>query len=82
MKREIERAAFSQPAPKAGMWSVTTAKLPNELVVVAVSNVKHTAIDQMNPAEVQQLTQMYQKFRGEQLLDDYSRYLKNHAKIK
>lgn len=82
LKREIERAAFSQPAPKAGMWSVTTAKLPNELVVVAVSNVKHTAIDQMNPAEVQQLTQMYQKFRGEQLLDDYSRYLKNHAKIK
>lgn len=82
LKREIERAAFSQPAPKAGMWSVTTAKLPNELVVVAVSNVKHTAIDQMNPVEVQQLTQMYQKFRGEQLLDDYSRYLKNHAKIK
>lgn len=82
LKREIERAAFSQPAPKAGMWSVTTAKLPNELVVVAVSDVKHTAIDQMNPAEVQQLTQMYQKFRGEQLLDDYSRYLKNHAKIK
>ena len=82
LKREIERAAFSQPAPKAGMWSVTTARLPNELVVVAVSNVKHTAIDQMNPAEVQQLTQMYQKFRGEQLLDDYSRYLKNHAKIK
>ncbi|AYO54480.1 SurA N-terminal domain-containing protein [Acinetobacter wuhouensis] len=82
LKREIERAAFSQPAPKAGMWSVTTAKLPNELVVVAVSDVKQTAIDQMNPAEVQQLTQMYQKFRGEQLLDDYSRYLKNHAKIK
>ncbi len=82
LKREIERAAFSQPTPKVGMWSVTTAKLPNELVVVAVSDVKHIEIDQMNPAEVQQLTQMYQKFRGEQMLDDYSHYLKNHAKIK
>ena len=82
LKREIERAAFSQSEPKAGMWSVTTAKLPDELVVVAVSSVKRTALEQMNPAEVQQLTQMYQKFRGEQLLDDYSRYLKSHAKIK
>jgi peptidyl-prolyl cis-trans isomerase D len=64
------------------MWSVSTAKLPNELVVVAVSNVKKVDIAQMNPTEVQQLTQMYQKFRGEQLLDDYSRYLKSQAKIK
>ncbi|MFW2076704.1 SurA N-terminal domain-containing protein [Acinetobacter sp. ULE_I010] len=82
LKREIERAAFSQAAPKAGMWSVTTAKLPNELVVVAVSNVKTTPIDQMNPAQTEQLTQMYQKFRGEQLLDDYTHYLKSQAKIK
>jgi peptidyl-prolyl cis-trans isomerase D len=44
--------------------------------------VKKVDIAQMNPAEVQQLTQMYQKFRGEQLLDDYSRYLKSQAKIK
>lgn len=82
LKRQIERAAFSQPTPKAGMWSVTTAKLPDELVVVAVSNVKQTPIDALSPAEVQQLTQMYQKFRGDQMLDDYSRYLKTHAKIK
>ena len=73
---------FRSPVPKAGMWSVTTAKLPDELVVVAVANVKKVDIAQMNPAEVQQLTQMYQKFRGEQLLDDYSRYLKSQAKIK
>ncbi|MNC66870.1 hypothetical protein D3C75_1173190 [compost metagenome] len=64
------------------MWSVSTAKLPNELVVVAVANVKKVDTAQMDPAEVQQLTQMYQKFRGEQLLDDYSRYLKAQAKIK
>jgi peptidyl-prolyl cis-trans isomerase D len=82
LKREIERVAFSQPVPKAGMWSVSTAKLPNELVVVAVANVKKVDTAQMDPAEVQQLTQMYQKFRGEQLLDDYSRYLKAQAKIK
>jgi len=82
LKREIERVAFSQPVPKAGMWSVSTAKLPNELVVVAVANVKKVDTAQMDPAEIQQLTQMYQKFRGEQLLDDYSRYLKSQAKIK
>ncbi|MEG0483471.1 MAG: peptidylprolyl isomerase, partial [Acinetobacter sp.] len=82
LKRPIERAAFSQSTPKAGMWSVTTAKLPDELVVVAVSNVTKTPIDELSPAEVQQLTQMYQKFRGEQILDDYSRYLKSHAKLK
>jgi len=82
LKREIERVAFSQPAPKEGMWSVATAKLPNELVVVAVSNVRKTPVEQISAAEIQQLTQMYQNFRGEQLLDDYSRYLKSHAKIK
>ena len=82
LKREIERAAFSQTAPKAGMWSVTTAQLPNELVVVAVADVKKTTIDQMNPEEILQLTKMYQKFRGEQMLDDYTHYLKASAKIK
>ena len=39
LKREIQRAAFSLVAPKEGFWSVTTANLPNELVVVAVTNV-------------------------------------------
>src|SRR5690606_34838852 len=40
LKRDVQRAAFSVKVPKAGFWSVTTASLPIELVVVAVSEVK------------------------------------------
>lgn len=82
LKREIERAAFSVPAPKAGMWSVTTASLPDEMVVVGVAEVKKTSVDSLDPAQAQELTQLYQRMRGQQLLDDYTQYLKANAKIK
>ena len=55
LKREIERAAFSVPAPKQGMWSVTTASLPNELVVVAVSNVNDTTSNALTPEQLKEL---------------------------
>src|SRR5690606_12758551 len=45
LKRDVQRAAFSVTPPKAGHWSVTTAHMPNELVVVAVSEVKKNPID-------------------------------------
>lgn len=82
LKREIERAAFSLTAPKAGMWSVATAKLPDELVVVGVSDINSKAADALNPEQLQELGNLYQRFRGQQELDDYTQYLKSHAKIK
>ena len=82
LKREIERAAFSVTAPKAGYWSVTTAALPNELVVVAVSNVNKSAAAALAPEQAQELRKLYQQLRGQQELDDYTQYLKSHAKIK
>ncbi len=82
LKREIERTAFSLSTPKAGMWSVSTAALPNELVVVAVSNVNKTAANRLAPEQLQELSKLYQQLRGQQELDDYTQYLKSHAKIK
>ncbi|MFK4050261.1 SurA N-terminal domain-containing protein [Acinetobacter venetianus] len=83
LKREIERAAFSIPAPtKEGMWSATTAKLPNELVIVAVSNVNANVASELPQEQLTELTKLYQQFRGQQILDDYTEYLKSHAKIK
>jgi peptidyl-prolyl cis-trans isomerase D len=82
LKREIERAAFSVPAPKAGMWSVTTASLPNELVVVAVSNVNKTTSSALTDEQLNELSKLYQQLRGQQELDDYTQYLKLKAKIK
>ena len=82
LKREIERVAFSLPTPKAGMWSVTTATLADEMVVIAVADVTKSSAESLNPQEAQQLTQLYQQLRGQQELDDYTEYLKSHAKIK
>ena len=81
LKRDVERAAFSVMPPKEGQWSVTTATLPNELIVVGVSNVQKNA--EALPAEaLTELSSLYQKLRAEQELDDYTRYLKSKAKIK
>ncbi|PIL59703.1 peptidylprolyl isomerase, partial [Acinetobacter baumannii] len=32
--------------------------------------------------QLQQLKQLYRQSRGQQILEDYSEYLKSHAKIK
>ncbi|RKG35455.1 peptidylprolyl isomerase [Acinetobacter guerrae] len=82
LKREIERAAFSVTTPKDGFWSVTTAKLPDELVVVGVSNVNSTTANALTPEQLTELSKLYQQFRGQQELDDYTQYLKSKAKIK
>jgi hypothetical protein len=82
LKREVERAAFSVAAPKAGMWSVTTAALPNELVLVAVANVNKTTSNALTPEQLQELSKLYQQLRGQQELEDYTQYLKSKAKIK
>ncbi|ENX16034.1 hypothetical protein F895_01623 [Acinetobacter sp. CIP 64.2] len=83
LKRAIERAAFSIPAPaKEGLWSATTAKLPNELVIVAVSNVNNSVASTLPAEQLQELNKLYQQFRGQQVLEDYTEYLKSQAKIK
>ena len=82
LKREIERAAFSVPTPKEGMWSVTTAALPNEMVVVAVASVENESVDNFSAEKNQDLIRLYQNYRGNQLLGDYTNYLKSQAKIK
>ena len=82
LKRAVERAAFSVPTPKAGMWSVTTTALPNELVIVAVSQVKNKPIEQLQPEQIKQLKQLYTQLRGQQEFEAYTGYLKQHAKIK
>ncbi len=64
------------------MWSVAATKLPDEMVVVAVSDVNSKAVDALNPEQLQELNKLYQRFRGQQELDDYTQYLKSHAKIK
>ena len=82
LKRDVQRAAFSLPTPKAGHWSVTTAKMPNELVVVAVSEVKKNPVDVLSAEQRSELVKLYQQLRGQQEFDDYTRYLKSQAKIK
>ena len=67
--------------PKQGMWSVTTAALPNELVVVAVSNVNRTTSNALTPEQLQELAKLYQQLRAQQELDDYTQYLKAKADI-
>ncbi|WP_180094532.1 MULTISPECIES: SurA N-terminal domain-containing protein [unclassified Acinetobacter] len=82
LKREIQRAAFSVKAPKAGHWSVTTTNLPNELVVVAVTAVNKQSDSALTGEQLDELKKLYQQLRGQQEFDDYTRYLKDHAKIK
>ena len=82
LKREIERAAFAAPTPKAGMWSLTTAALPDEMVIVAVASVKKPDLATLSAEQTQQLQSLYQGYRGTELLKDYVDYLKSEAKIK
>ena len=79
---EVEKVAFSLPTPKAGMWSVSTASLPNELIVVAVSDVNHNLAKDLKTEDLNGLKQAYGQLRGQQELDAYTQYLKSHAKIK
>ena len=82
LKPEIQHAAFSAKAPKEGYWSIATTNLPNELVVVAVTHVKKQSEDALTGEQLTELTKLYQQLRGQQEFDDYTRYLKDHAKIK
>ena len=64
------------------MWSVTTAALPDEMVIVAVANIQKPDPSSLSAEEKQQLIKLYQGYRGTQLLKDYTEYLKSVAKIK
>lgn len=82
IRPEIERAAFSLAAPAEGKWSVTTAALGDEMIIVAVAKVEKAAADSLTAEQQLQLAKMYQRQRGEQLYGDYTEYLKSKAKIK
>ena len=82
LKPTISNVAFTLPAPKTGMWSVGTATLPDEMVVVAVANVIRTGSKTLSAEQLQQLKNWYQQSRNEQELADYVEYLKSKAKIK
>lgn len=82
LKPSIANVAFTLPVPKAGMWSVGTASLPDEMVVVGVSNVTRTGTKSLSTEQLQQLKNWYQQSRNEQELADYVEYLKSKAKIK
>lgn len=82
LKPEIANIAFTLPTPKAGMWSVGTAALPDEMVVVGVSNVIRSGVKSLSAEQQQQLKNWYQQSRNEQELADYIEYLKSKAKIK
>lgn len=82
LRKDIADVAFTQPVPKEGMWSVGTADLSDELVIVAVSKVDRNAFSRLTPEQVQKATTSYQQLRGEQELADYIDYLKFIAKIK
>lgn len=82
LKRDVQRAAFSLPTPKAGFWSASATNMNNELVVVAVSNVNKAPANNLTEEQRAELMKLYQQLRGQQEFDDYTRYLKVHAKIK
>ncbi|MEB3766479.1 SurA N-terminal domain-containing protein [Acinetobacter sp. MD2] len=82
LKANIANIAFTLPTPKAGMWSVGTATLPNEMAVIAVANVTRTGSKGMNAEQALQLKNWYQQSRNEQEMADYIEYLKSKAKIK
>ncbi len=56
--------------------------MPNELVVVAVTNVNKNVASALPAEQMAELQKLYQQLRGQQEFDDYTRYLKAHAKIK
>lgn len=82
LKKEVSNIAFTLPTPKAGMWSVGTTTLPNEMVVIAVSKVEPMDPKAISAEQMQQLQNWYQQSRSEQELADYVEYLKSKAKIK
>ena len=48
------------------------ASLPNELVVVAVSNVNKTTSNALTDEQLNELSKLYQQLRGQQEQDIYS----------
>jgi peptidyl-prolyl cis-trans isomerase D len=44
--------------------------------------VNTNSANELPPEQMTELTKLYQQFRGQQLLEDYTDYLKSQAKIK
>lgn len=76
----VGQVALSLTPPKEGHWSVGTTIFDNELLVVAVADVKHEM--SQNVALQGQYAQQYMQTRVNQEINDYTHYLKSIAKIK
>lgn len=76
----VGQVALSLAPPQAGHWSVGTTIFDNELLVVAVADVKHEM--SQNVALQGQYAQQYMQTRVNQEINDYTHYLKSIAKIK
>jgi len=50
--------------------------------VVAVTAVNKQSDAALTGEQLDELKKLYQQLRGQQEFDDYTRYLKDHAKIK
>lgn len=77
---QVQNVAFSLPDPKDGQWSVGTLAMGNELLVIAVSEVK--SINTETKEQLQQYTPLYRQYYAQRDLADYIEYLKSTANIK
>lgn len=76
----LSQAAFSIQPPSVGRVNATTVKVASGVAIVAVSRVVDDSAA-VTPDQRSQLQQSLSQLRGQQELDDYVEYLKNHAKI-
>ncbi|MFB2578322.1 MULTISPECIES: SurA N-terminal domain-containing protein [unclassified Acinetobacter] len=81
LPQSIERAIYSVAAPKEGQWSVTTADSGDKLYVIGVSAVQKNPQFNLDAQQTAQLTDRYDP-RGQLILNDYTHYLRDNAKVK
>lgn len=75
---QVQNVAFSLPTPATGKWSVGTLNMGNELILIAVSEVKHPTIDKAEQIGKNELKNYY----AQRELGDYLYYLRSNAQIK
>lgn len=78
---QVDAITFSLATPKTGQWSVGTTALNDDLILIAVSEVKHANAAQLTEQKAE-YKQLYSKYYAERELDDYIAYLRSIAKLK
>lgn len=75
---QVQNVAFSLPTPEKSKWSVGTLNMGNELILIAVSEVKHSTADKAEQIGKNELKNYY----AQRELGDYLYYLRSNAQIK